>query len=209
MQIEIAVNGTPVRADVDPRTLLLDFVRDVAELTGTRNGCLEARCGCCSVLLDGGLVKSCNVLAAQANGRAVDTVEGLASSDATSVEDTTTEGSIGAYRPLTVRGVDPSALHPLQTAFHELGALQCGYCTSGMLMTLCEFLEREPSPSEADVREALRGNLCRCTGYQSIVDAALLAAERMRETRPVVDVGSSVGKPAADSGEIPTAPPSA
>jgi carbon-monoxide dehydrogenase small subunit len=205
VQIEIAVNGTPVRADVDPRTLLLEFVRDVAGLTGTRNGCLEARCGCCSVLLDGRLVKSCNVLAAQADGCAVDTVEGLASSDATAVEDTTTEGSIGAYRPLTVRGVDPSALHPLQTAFHELGALQCGYCTAGMLMTLLEFLEREPSPSEADVREALRGNLCRCTGYQSIVDAALLAAERMRETRRA----APVGKPAADSGEIPTAPPTA
>jgi carbon-monoxide dehydrogenase small subunit len=206
VEIEITINGTSVKADVDARTLLLEFVRDVAGLTGTRNGCLEARCGCCSVLLNGDLVKSCNVLAAQANGQEVRTVEGLASSDATSIEDTTTEGSIGTYSPLTVRGVDPSALHPLQRAFHELGALQCGYCTSGMLMTLYEFLAREPSPTEADVRQALRGNLCRCTGYQSIVDAALLAAEWMRAAHRT-PASDPVGKPAAGSGEIPTASP--
>ncbi|MBS1888190.1 MAG: (2Fe-2S)-binding protein [Actinobacteria bacterium] len=180
MKVEITINGRPVAGEVDERTLLLEFVRDVAGLTGARNGCLEARCGCCSVLLDGQVVKSCNVLAAQADGREVETVEGLATGDTTTIEDPTTEGSVGTYVPLSARGVDEGSLHPLQQAFHERGALQCGYCTAGMLLTLKEFLARVPDPTEAEVREALRGNLCRCTGYQSIVDAALLAAERMR-----------------------------
>lgn len=175
--LTIEVNGEPVGAEIEERTLLLDFLRDVAKLNGARNGCYEARCGCCSVLLDGQVVKSCNVLALQAEGKAVTTVEALAPVGDRPIEDPTAEAGLGTYEPLRVRGVAPERLSPLQAAFHAHGAMQCGYCTPGMLIVLTEYLQRTRAPTEAGVREALRGNICRCTGYQSIVDAALDAAE--------------------------------
>ncbi len=180
INVEIEINGEPVAAGIEERTLLLDFIRDVAGLTGTRNGCYEARCGCCSVLMDSKVVKSCNVLALQADGTRVTTVEGLAPEGRRAIEDPSMEAGLGTYQPLLVRGIDLERLHPLQRAFHARGALQCGYCTAGMLIVLVEYLERTPEPTEAGIRDALRGNLCRCTGYQSIVDAALEAAEATR-----------------------------
>ena len=151
-RISLTVNGRPVSAEIDERTLLLEFIRYTAGFTGAKNGCLEARCGCCNVLVDGAIVKSCNVLAMQIDGAEVKTVEGLAG--------------------------EPDVLNTLQTAFHEHGALQCGFCTPGMLMTLTDFLNRCPDPTEKDVRRALAGNLCRCTGYQKIIEATLDAAKR-------------------------------
>lgn len=177
--VSININGRVVKAEIEERTLLLDFVRDVAGLIGARNGCNEARCGCCSILLDGLVVKSCNVLALQANGRHVTTVESLTPLGERPIEDPTAEAGIGRYEPLQVRGI-AEQLHPLQAAFHRHGALQCGYCTGGMLIVLTEYLQRTPNPTEEQIRSALRGNLCRCTGYQSIVDAALDAAADVR-----------------------------
>lgn len=176
IQVSIKINGEPVEATIEERTLLLDFVRDVAGLMGARNGCYEARCGCCSMLLDGSVIKSCNVLAIQADGRDVTTVESLTPIGEREIEDPTAERDAGTYKPLHVRGIDPARLHPLQAAFRNHGALQCGFCTGGMLVVLDEYLRRTPQPTEEGVRRALRGNLCRCTGYQSIVDAALDAA---------------------------------
>jgi aerobic carbon-monoxide dehydrogenase small subunit len=181
IDIELSVNGNSIKATIEERTLLLDFLRDEARLVGARNGCYEGRCGCCTVLLDGRPVKSCNVLALQAEGHGVSTVEALTPMGMRSIENPTTEGSVEVFEAIRARGVDASELHPLQIAFHEHGALQCGYCTSGMLVVLSAFLSENPRPTEAEVREALRGNLCRCTGYQMIVDAALSAAERMAE----------------------------
>jgi carbon-monoxide dehydrogenase small subunit len=157
-RISLTVNGRPVSADIDERTLLLEFIRYTAGFTGTKNGCLEARCGCCNVLVDGALVKSCNALALQFDGSDVTTVEGLAEEP---------DGS-------------PPSLNTLQAAFHEHGALQCGFCTPGMLMTLSDFLNRCTDPTEEDVRRALAGSLCRCTGYQKIIDATLDAAKTLQ-----------------------------
>jgi carbon-monoxide dehydrogenase small subunit len=167
--VTLVVNGRRVTAEIDERTLLLDFVRSVAGLTGTKNGCLEARCGCCSVHLDGQVVKSCNVLAVQCDGANVTTVEGLA------------EPVIAAEEEQTALGGAPEVrLNALQMAFHEHGALQCGFCTPGMLMAITDFLDRTKNPSEDDVRRGITGNLCRCTGYQKIIDATLDAAQRLR-----------------------------
>ena len=146
--IGVTVNGTRHERSVEPRLLLSDFLRHELGLTGTHVGCEHGVCGACTVLLDGEAVRSCLVFAVQADGRTVDTVEGLAS-----------EG----------------ALHPLQRAFHEAHALQCGFCTPGILMTLVPFLREHPAPGEHAIREALSGNLCRCTGYANIV----LAVERV------------------------------
>ena len=154
-QVAIEINGTVVRAEVEPRLLLSDFIRHEARLTGTHVGCEHGVCGACTIQLDGEPVRSCLLLAVQANGRSLRTVEALAGPD--------------------------GRLHPLQQAFHESHALQCGFCTSGFLMTLEPFL-RETDPAQLDdasIREALAGNLCRCTGYQNIVKAVRLAAERM------------------------------
>jgi aerobic-type carbon monoxide dehydrogenase small subunit (CoxS/CutS family) len=151
--IRIAVNGTEVEADVPIRLLLVDFLRDIAGQTGTHVGCTyEGVCGACTVQLDGEAVKSCMMLAVQADGRAVTTVEGLAP-----------EGT----------------LHPLQQAFNRHHALQCGYCTSGMLMNAAEFLRHNPAPTEAEIRQALIGNICRCTGYVNIVEAIADAAREI------------------------------
>ena len=148
LTIEVTVNGVRQRRDVEPRLLLSDFLRQDLGLTGTHVGCEHGVCGACTVLLDGEAVRSCLLLTVQADGRDVATVEGL--------------GSV-------------EALHPLQAAFRHAHALQCGFCTPGILMTLVPFLREHPDPDEAEIREALSGNLCRCTGYQNIVDAVKLA----------------------------------
>jgi aerobic carbon-monoxide dehydrogenase small subunit len=164
--VTMRVNGQMYAKDVDERTLLLEFLRDHLLLTGTHNGCLEARCGCCAVLVNGRSVKSCNVLAVQADGADVTTVEGfaVASDDPASFGEPVAE----------------SAYSALQRAFHDHGAVQCGFCTPGMLSVLTDFLARNPDPTPDQVREGIRGNLCRCTGYQKIVDAALTAARAAR-----------------------------
>ena len=153
--ISLSVNGQPYSGEVEPRLLLSDYLRHELELTGTHVGCEHGVCGACTVLLDGQPVRSCLMLAVQADGHEVSTVEGLASS----AED----------------------LHPIQEAFWEAHGLQCGFCTPGFLMTLVPFLEENPDPTETEIREAISGNLCRCTGYQNIVEAARLAAEKLRE----------------------------
>ena len=152
--ISVMVNGVRREAEVPVRLTLADFLRQRLELTGTHLGCEHGVCGACTVLLDGRAVRSCLLLAVQAHGRDITTVEGLA----------------------------PKAggLHPLQQAFREHHGLQCGFCTSGMLTTLVEFLRENPDPTPEEVRIAISGNLCRCTGYHSIVEAALAAAKRLR-----------------------------
>ena len=152
--IELSVNGTAYRSSVESRMLLSDFLRHELLLAGTHVGCEHGVCGACTVLLDGAPVRSCLMLAVQANGHELRTVEGLATS--------------------------AGELHPIQQAMHEHHGLQCGYCTPGILMTMTAYLEENPSPSEDEVREALSGNLCRCTGYQNIVDAMMAAAQAMR-----------------------------
>jgi aerobic carbon-monoxide dehydrogenase small subunit len=153
-RVRVTVNGTPHEREVPARLLLADFLRHELGLTGTHLGCEHGVCGACTVHLDGAAVRSCLLLAVQADGREVATVEGLAPA--------------------------PGELHPLQQAFREQHGLQCGFCTPGMLMSLAEFLRDNPDPSEAEVRDALSGNLCRCTGYQGIVRAALDAAAKLR-----------------------------
>jgi carbon-monoxide dehydrogenase small subunit len=151
VRIEVEINGRAYGGEVEPRTLLSDFIRHQAGLTGTHVGCEHGVCGACTVQLDGETVRSCLMLAAQANGRSVLTVEGLA---------------------------DDGGLHPLQQAFHEHHALQCGFCTPGFLLSAEALLRERPDPSEREVREALAGNLCRCTGYEGIVNAVLDVAGR-------------------------------
>ena len=156
MKVSVTVNGSPVAADVEDRTLLVHFVRDQAGLTATNVGCDTSSCGACTVLLDGKTVKSCTVLAVQASGGEVKTVEGLA--------------------------VD-GKLHPLQEGFWEEHGLQCGFCTPGMLMTACGLLQNNPNPDEHAIRRGLEGNLCRCTGYHNIVKAVQLAAKKLSEAK--------------------------
>lgn len=153
--ISLAVNGKQFERAVEPRLLLSDFLRHDLELTGTHVGCEHGVCGACTVLVDGAAVRSCLMFAVQAHGHEVLTVESLASEEGKN-------------------------LHPLQAAFKECHALQCGFCTPGILMTLVPFLQEHPNPSEQEVREVLGGNLCRCTGYQNIIEAALAAAETIQ-----------------------------
>jgi aerobic carbon-monoxide dehydrogenase small subunit len=150
--VAVTVNGASREADVEPRTLLVYLLRETLGLTGTNVGCDTSSCGSCTVMLDGESVKSCTLLAAQADGREITTIEGMADGD---------------------------AMHPLQDAFHRNHGLQCGYCTPGMIMAAASFLKENPRPTEEDVREALEGNLCRCTGYQNIVTSILDAAGSM------------------------------
>jgi aerobic carbon-monoxide dehydrogenase small subunit len=157
VKVIVTVNGSPIEAEVADRTLLVHFLRDVANLTATNVGCDTTSCGACTVLLDGKSVKSCTVLAAQADGREVTTVEGLA--------DGTGE------------------MHPVQRAFHAEHGLQCGFCTPGMVMATVSLLAENPAPTEEEVRSALEGNLCRCTGYHNIVRAVLAAAPAASERR--------------------------
>jgi aerobic carbon-monoxide dehydrogenase small subunit len=162
VKVTIKVNGSQVAAEVADRTLLVHFLREVANLTATNVGCDSTSCGACTVLLDGKSVKSCTVLAAQADGCEVTTVEGLAMKGA---------GEAGGE------------LHPVQAAFRAEHGLQCGFCTPGMVMAAVSLLAENPSPTEEEVRTALEGNLCRCTGYHNIVRAVLAAAPATRERR--------------------------
>ena len=155
-RVTLAVNGRRRTAEVEDRDLLVDLLREKLRLTGTHVGCDTSQCGACTVLLNGAAVKSCSMFAAQAEGAKVTTIEGLAKAD--------------------------GPLHPIQQAFHEEHGLQCGFCTPGMVMTLHEFLRRNPDPTDPEVRAALGGNMCRCTGYQNIVASALNAARKMRGT---------------------------
>ena len=149
MEVSVTVNGAARSADVEPRTLLVHYLRDHLDLTGTNVGCDTSSCGACTVHVDGQSAKSCTMLAASVDGAEITTIEGLA---------------------------DDDALHPMQQAFHECHALQCGYCTPGMIMAATSLLEEYPNPTEAQVREGLEGNLCRCTGYHNIVKAVLAAS---------------------------------
>jgi carbon-monoxide dehydrogenase small subunit len=151
--VSITVNGVSQSREVESRLLLVDFLRRKLGLTGTNVGCDTSQCGACTVLMDGQAVKSCTVLAVQADGSDVTTIEGLASD--------------GQY-------------HPLQQAFWDGHGLQCGFCTPGMILTACDLLSRNPNPSEADIRHGLEGNLCRCTGYQRIVKSVEAAADAMK-----------------------------
>ena len=151
--ISLTVNGRSHAAEVEPRMLLVHFVRESLGLTGTNVGCDTSQCGSCTVLMNGKAVKSCTVLAVQADGAEITTIEGLAKD---------------------------GELHALQQAFWDKHGLQCGFCTPGMILTACELLERNPNPTDSEVRHGIEGNLCRCTGYQNIVTAVQDAAERMR-----------------------------
>lgn len=154
--VSIKVNGVAHRHEVEPRLLLVHYLRDVLGLTGTHIGCDTSICGACTVMLDGAAVKSCTLLAVQADGGDVLTIEGLAQGD---------------------------QLHPIQEAFWECHGLQCGFCTPGMILSAHQLLERNPKPTEKEIRHALDGNLCRCTGYQHIIDAVQAAAKRMKGKR--------------------------
>lgn len=167
MQITVTVNGTAHTADVEPRVLLVDFVRTRLALTGTHIGCDTTSCGACTVLLDGRPVKSCTVFAVQADGHEVRTVEGL-------------------------KGAD--GLHPVQKAFKEHHGLQCGFCTPGMMLVGAALLEQNPAPTEDDVRWAISGNICRCTGYTNIVAAVRAAGAEIAE--PAADASTPESTPA-------------
>jgi aerobic carbon-monoxide dehydrogenase small subunit len=160
VSVSMTVNGKQVGGEVEPRTLLVDFLRYNLGLTGTHVGCDTSQCGCCVVHVDGDSVKACTMLAAQANGTSVTTIEGLAQGD---------------------------KLHPLQEAFREHHGLQCGFCTPGMLMSAADLLQKHPRPSELEVREWLEGNICRCTGYHNIVKAILAAAANMQGVRQAAE----------------------
>jgi carbon-monoxide dehydrogenase small subunit len=151
--IQVTINGRRFDREVEPRQLLVHFIRDLASLTGTKVGCDTSQCGSCTVLLDGVAVKSCTCLAVQADGAAITTVEGLAKD---------------------------GKLHPIQEAFWNKHGLQCGYCTPGMILASHELLRKNPDPSDADIRHGLEGNMCRCTGYQNIVRAVREAAATMK-----------------------------
>jgi carbon-monoxide dehydrogenase small subunit len=152
--ITLTVNGQQISQEVEPRLLLVHFIRENLNLTGTHIGCDTTSCGACTVIMDGKAVKSCTIFAVQANGRTVETIEGLAN----------------------------GGLHPLQEGFWEKHGLQCGYCTPGMIMSAKAFLAHNPSPSDDEIRWAISGNLCRCTGYVKIVEAIQYAAEKMQSS---------------------------
>jgi aerobic carbon-monoxide dehydrogenase small subunit len=153
VQIQLKVNGLFYKKEVEPRRTLLELIREDLELTGTKEGCGLGECGTCTVLLDGKPIKSCITLAVQANGREVTTIEGVERPDGT--------------------------LHPLQQAFIDHGAIQCGFCTPGMVLSAKALLDERPKPTETEVKQAIAGNLCRCTGYQKIVEAILSAAHKL------------------------------
>lgn len=152
--ITLTVNGKTVSAEVEGRTLLVDFLREHLSLTGTHVGCDTSSCGACTVHIDGVSVKSCTTLAAQADGTSVTTIEGIANGD---------------------------EMHPIQEGFKEKHGLQCGFCTPGMVMSAADLLKKNPNPSETEIRQALEGNFCRCTGYHNIVQAIQYAAEKMQK----------------------------
>ena len=154
VSLALTINGNAETANIDPRTLLVDFIRNDLGLTGTHVGCDTGQCGACTVLLDGNAVKSCMVLAVQANGAKITTIEGLAAAD--------------------------GELHPMQAAFKECHGLQCGFCTPGMVLSAIDLVQRHPGADEAKIRDQLDGNLCRCTGYHNIVKAVQQGAQAMR-----------------------------
>ncbi len=154
MQVHLKINGTAQQLDVPPHTLLVQLIREKLQLTGTHVGCDTAQCGACTVLMNGHAVKSCNVLAAQAQGAEVTTIEGLAAADGT--------------------------MHPMQAAFKDCHGLQCGFCTTGMVMSAVDLCNKHPGANESEVRELLEGNLCRCTGYQNIVKAVQQGGQAMK-----------------------------
>ncbi len=153
VKIGITINGAPHTGEAPPRMLLVDYIRDVVGLKGTRYGCDTSNCGSCTIVMDGKSAKSCTFLAAQAHGREITTIEGVA---------------------------DGAELHPLQAAFQEFHALQCGFCTSGMVMSAYALLAHNPEPSPEEIREGIIGNLCRCTGYLPVVEAVQSAARRLK-----------------------------
>lgn len=153
-KIAVVINATPYDAEIESRITLADFIRHTCGLTGTHVGCEHGVCGACTVQVDGRAVRSCTMYAVQADGATIKTVEGLQEAD--------------------------GSMHPVQQAFSDCNGLQCGFCTPGMQMTIAAFLEENPSPTEREVRELISGNICRCTGYQGIVQAALLAAQKIR-----------------------------
>lgn len=158
-KIKLKINGEVVEKEVEDRTLLIYFLRDALGLTGAHVGCDTSSCGACTIMIDGKAVKSCTILAVQADGTEVKTIEGMAEND---------------------------TLHPLQEGFKEEHGLQCGFCTPGMVMTAADLLSRNPDPSEQEIREALEGNFCRCTGYHNIVRSIQYAAKKMKETTSMV-----------------------
>ncbi|HEY2522510.1 MAG TPA: (2Fe-2S)-binding protein [Streptosporangiaceae bacterium] len=166
-RITLRVNGRKIVAEVEPRLLLAHLLRHGMRLTGTHTGCDTTNCGACTVLVDGQAIKSCTMFAVQADGHEVATVEGLASQ---------------------------SELHPLQEGFKEEHGLQCGFCTPGMMMAAKQLLDRNPDPTEEDIRWALSGNLCRCTGYQNIVKSVLWAAAKLRDQAPAASETADSGK---------------
>jgi len=166
--ISVTVNGRTHQGDVEPRTLLVHYLRDALGLTGTHIGCDTSQCGACTVMLDGISVKSCTVLAVQADGSQITTIEGLA---------------------------QDGQLHPLQEGFWERHGLQCGYCTPGMIISACDLLQRNPNPSEEEIRHGLEGNLCRCTGYHNIVKAVQYAAAKMRGEQPAETSAEPAAQP--------------
>jgi aerobic carbon-monoxide dehydrogenase small subunit len=155
VSLSFTVNGKVVTADVDPRTLLVEFIRNHLTLTGTHVGCDTGQCGACTVLIDGDAVKACTILAAQANGATITTIEGVAAAN--------------------------GELHPMQAAFKDCHGLQCGFCTPGMVMSALDLVKRHPNADETTIRTQLEGNLCRCTGYQNIVKAIAQGAAAMRK----------------------------
>ena len=157
LKVSMKVNGKPAAADVEARTLLVTFIRENLRLTGTHVGCDTAQCGACTVLMNGRAIKSCSIVAMQAEGADIMTIEGVAKSDGT--------------------------LHPMQQAFKENPGLQCGFCTPGMVMTALDFAKAHPNPTEKEVRESLEGNLCRCTGYHNIVKSIMAGARAMAATK--------------------------
>jgi carbon-monoxide dehydrogenase small subunit len=158
MKIVVEVNGTKHKSEVEGRTLLVHYLRDTLRLTGTHVGCDTSSCGACTILIDGKAVKSCTTLAAQADGRQITTIEGMAKGD---------------------------QLHPLQEGFKEEHGLQCGFCTPGMIMSAADLLSNNATPSEHEIREALEGNICRCTGYHNIVKSIQHAAAKMQQKEEV------------------------
>lgn len=164
--IELIVNGIPREGLAEPRKTLADFLRDDLELTGTHLGCEHGVCGACTVIVNGEALRSCLMFAVQANGQEITTIEGLANG---------------------------GNLHPVQEAFWECHGMQCGFCTPGFVMSVYAFLQENPNPKDEEIRPALSGNICRCTGYQNIVDAVRMAAEKMRETSTVQVSASAAG----------------
>jgi carbon-monoxide dehydrogenase small subunit len=185
VEIQLLINGRQYQNAVEPRLLLVHYLRDVLGLTGTHIGCETSICGACTVLLDGKAVKSCTLLAVQASGAEITTIEGLAGNFQKGAGNGIGNGS----------GAGNGALHAVQEGFWEKHGLQCGYCTPGMILAAVDLLQRNKNPNESEIRSGLSGNLCRCTGYQHIVEAVQYAAKKMSARKPL--------KMAASSGRTP------